>query len=197
MKKPKPDIHRLLEFQQLLQEFQAVERIVHIASQERHENDTEHSYNLAMTAWYLGEHFPELDQNTLIRFALVHDLVEVYAGDTYVFADQAHLDGKAEREAAAIKQLAAKWADFPSMLQTIHDYEQRTSKEAQFIYALDKIMPVMLIYLAEGRTWHEENISYTKLHTNKREKVKGSAIIEDYYRQLHELLVAQPRLFPR
>jgi putative hydrolase of HD superfamily len=69
------------------------------------ENDTEHSYNLAMTAWYLAAYFPELDKNKLIRYALVHDLVEIHAGDTFAFGDAKHIASKSEREAAALNQL--------------------------------------------------------------------------------------------
>lgn len=90
----KPDIRRLLEFQKLLVQFQHISRVTHIPGSWEAENDTEHSYNLAMTAWFLAPHFPQLDCDKLIRYALVHDLVEVHAGDTYIYADEATLASK-------------------------------------------------------------------------------------------------------
>jgi 5'-deoxynucleotidase YfbR-like HD superfamily hydrolase len=70
----KPDIHRLIELQKLLLQFQSIERVVHVPDNFEYENDTEHSYNLTITAWFLAQYFPHLDRDKVIRFALVHDL---------------------------------------------------------------------------------------------------------------------------
>src|SRR5487761_1693983 len=109
----KPDIHRLIEFQSLLHQFQAIERVTHVPGKFEPENDTEHSYNLALSAWFLAQYFPHLDRDKIIRYALVHDLVEIHAGDTYIYADQATIDTKKEREHAALLQLEKDWPDFP------------------------------------------------------------------------------------
>lgn len=145
----KPDIHRVIEFQKLLLQFAHVERVTHRKHKDSviQENDTEHSYNLAMTAWFMAEYFPELDRDLIIRLALVHDMVEIHAGDTYIYADTEVLATKRDREAQALQQLKADWSDFPEMTQHIEDYEHRTSAESRFVYALDKIMPMMLIYI--------------------------------------------------
>lgn len=191
-----PDIQRLLEFQKLLLDFAHIERVLkrkHHGTYIR-ENDTEHSYNLAMTAWYLSEYFPDLDQTTVIKTALVHDLVEVHAGDTYIYADQATLATKAEREAAALQQLKKDWADFPGMLSCIENYEHRATAESRFVYALDKVMPVMLIYGNEGKTWQEEGITVKQLHGAKFNKVSVSPEIEPYYHELRKILLASPHL---
>lgn len=184
----KPDIHRVLEFQKLLVQFQHISRVTHIPDSWEAENDTEHSYNLAMTAWFLAPHFPQLDRDKLIRYALVHDLVEVHAGDTYIYADEATLATKHAREQAALKQLEQDWADFPNLTATIRTYEQRDDEESKFVYALDKIMPIMLIFLGEGYTWQREGITPEQLHEAKRRKVALSPEIYPYYEQLHDLL---------
>jgi putative hydrolase of HD superfamily len=191
----KPDIHRLFDFQDLLLKFQAVERITHVPPTFRPENDTEHSYNLAMMAWFLAGHFPELDRDRLIRMALIHDLVEAHAGDTYIYADQATLDTKAGREAEALRQLEKDWPDFPELTGLIHEYENRGSPEAKFIYALDKIMPIMLIYAGKGHTWQREGITRERLHAAKKDKVAQSPAIENYYNQLHGLLIQNEHYF--
>lgn len=184
----KPDIQRLLEFQRLLLQFETVERRVHIPPHYQLENDTEHSYNLAMTAWYLSKYFPELDSDRVIRLALVHDLVEIYAGDTYFFADSSTLATKASREAAALERLAKEWPDFPDLIATIRHYEEKNTSEAAFVYALDKIMPVMLIYLGEGYSWQQAGITREQLHKAKLPKVAASKAIEAYYSELYQLL---------
>lgn len=192
----KPDIHRLLELQRLLAQFSNVDRVTHRKHGDTfvQENDTEHSYNLAMTAWFLAGQFPELDRDLVIRIALVHDLVEIHAGDTYVYADQATLATKSEREAAALKQLTEDWADFEDIISHIQEYENRTSNEAKFVYALDKIMPIMLIYIHNGYTWKKEGITAKQLDKIKRDKVALSPEIKPYYDELYQLLTDSPHL---
>lgn len=195
----KPDIHRLLELQKLLTQFSQIERMTHRKHKDAHiyENDTEHSYNLALTAWFLAPHFPELDRDLIIRLALVHDLVELHAGDTYIYGSAEELATKAEREAAALKQLAKDWPDFPEVTQLIHDYEKRDLPEAKFVYALDKIMPIMLIYIHEGYTWKQKNITADMLYEAKHQKVALSPEIKPYFDELYELLLRSPQFIKR
>ena len=192
-----PDIHRLLEFQQLLLQFSQIERVVDRKQHDKYikETDTEHSYNLALTAWYLAAYFPELDRDTVIRYALIHDIVEVHAGDTYVYGEQAHLDSKVARETAALEQLQADWPDFPELTAHIITYEKHDTNEATFVYALDKIMPILQIYINSGHTWKQEGTTPTKLDAIKRAKVAVSPPIASYYDQLYELLTASPDRF--
>jgi putative hydrolase of HD superfamily len=191
----KPDIGRLLEFQRLMVSFQAVKRVTHIPPQFDAENDVEHSYTLAMTAWFLAPYFPVLDRDKLIRYALVHDLVEVHAGDTYIYGDKELIDSKSTREAAALKQLERDWPDFSDMTKSIRDYEHRQSAEAKFIYALDKIMPIMLIFIGEGYTWQKKSITPEMLDEVKRHKVKLSPEIQPYYDELYGLLLQNRHYF--
>lgn len=193
-----PDIHRLLELQKLLENFNQIDRVTHHKHGDamREENDTEHSYNLAMTAWFLAPHFPELNKDLLIQYALVHDLVEIHAGDTYIYGSPEELSTKADREKVAASKLRKDWADFSEVHELIENYETRANPEARFVYALDKIMPIMLIYIHEGYTWKKEGITVGQLHANKYDKVKLSPEITPYYEQLHELLLSAPDFIP-
>lgn len=195
----KPDIHRLLELQKLLLAFSQVDRVLERKHGEQyiHENDTEHSYNLAMTAWFLAPHFPELDANLLIRYGLVHDLVEVHAGDTDVYAPDHIIATKQAREAVAAQKLREDWADFPDIHRLIERYENRADAEARFVYALDKIMPIMQIYINEGHTWKVGGITLGKLDAVKATKVALSPEIKAYYDELYALLLASPELISK
>lgn len=190
----KPDIHRLIELQKLLLEFAEVDRVVHRKHGEtvRLENDTEHSYNLAMMAWFLAPYFPELNRDKLIRFALIHDLVEVHAGDTYAYGTPEELASKHNREAAAAQKLKKEWADFPDLHDHIETYENRSTPETKFIYALDKIMPMLVIYINEGYTWKKQGITVAMLNKLKEGKISLSPEILPYYESLHKLLLASP-----
>jgi putative hydrolase of HD superfamily len=192
-----PNIERLLEFQHLLLKFSHIERRLkrkHVDDNFIPENDTEHSYNLALTAWFLASHFPKLDEAKVIKLSLVHDLVEIHAGDTYVYAKAELLASKPAREAAALKQLQAEWQDFSEMTESIKEYEKRDTAEAKFVYALDKVMAVMLIYTNDGFTFREDNITVKMLEEAHRHRVALSPEILPYYDELMNLLLQSPHL---
>lgn len=188
-------IDGLIKFQDFLHDFQRIERVVDVPGREAPENDVEHSFHLAMAAWYLSDDFPELDRDKLIRYSLIHDLVEVHAGDTFFWADEAEKSTKVDREAAALKKIAIDWKEFPQLAATIEEYETRTNDEAQFVYALDKIMPMIVIMNAGGKTWHDHGITFEQQRAAKYEKVKNSRHILPYFNQLIEVLRNKPELF--
>ncbi len=191
-----PDVHRLVELQKLLSDFTQIERSVHRdhLGQYVKENDTEHSYNLAMTAWYLSAWFPHLNKDLLIRYGLVHDLVEVYAGDTYIYGTKEAIASKHAREAEAQKRLEKEWKDFPDMLASIEAYETKKDAEAKFVYALDKLMPIMLVYLHDGYSWREAKVTLKMLHEAKIAKISLSPEILPYFEQIHAFLLEHPEL---
>lgn len=193
----KPDIHRLLDLQRFMLQFQNVRRVVYLPGKtDEQENDIEHSYTLAMSAWFLATHFPQLDRDKLIRYALVHDLVEVHAGDTYIFAQDDSLITKQEREHAALQQIKQDWPDFAELATEIEAYEKRSDPESRFVYALDKIMPILVNYIGKGHGWHKHDVSLELLHHNKQNKVALSPEVQDYYDALMALLKENPSLFP-
>ncbi len=193
----KPDLSRLIEFQQLLLDFRAIDRKLHIPpGLEKYENDTEHSYALAMTAWFLSAHFPHLNRDLIIRTALAHDLIEVHAGDTYSYSDQQTLKGKIAREEAALKKLSQEWTDFPELFETIQAYEARETEEAKFVYALDKLTPALVDYMNEGRGWHDNGITFAMFCEEKNKKVPISPEINEYCQRLITILEKQQHLFP-
>lgn len=197
MTKPtaRPDIRRLVELQRLLLQFHSIKRQVYHTTPDRQETDTEHSYTLAIAGWFLAQYFPGLDTNTVIRLALVHDLLELHAGDTFAYGDRAILSTKADREAAAVQKLAADWADFPDMVHDIRSYEARESAEAKFVYALDKVMPAILNYLNEGDIWRRYHITIDQFIAEKEAKVPVSPEVYAYYTELLAILRKHPEFF--
>ena len=192
----KPDIHRLIELHRLLLLFQNIKRMSYLPGEVKdQENDVEHSYFLAMLAWYLAPHFPHLDRDRMIRVALAHDLVEVHAGDTFVWGDQEQLNTKDERETAAIVRLEEEWSDFGELNQAIHEYKDKTSEEAKFVYALDKLTPAIVNYLADGRSWLENDITIEMFKIEKEKKIPKDSPVYQYYRQILAFFETKPELF--
>jgi len=187
------DLDRSIEFVKLLNAFRRVERVLRVPGLERHENDAEHSYDLAMLAWYMLETSDlGLDQTLVIKYALAHDLVEAYAGDTYIYAEDASIHAsKHDREAAAAKRLREEFPDFEDLHALIEQYEKREDRESRFVYALDKIEPVLHIFEDKGRTWREKKVSIDMLIENKAAKVAEFPELVLFFNQLIDRLREQ------
>lgn len=184
----------------LLHAFQKVERTVFVLGEDRCENDVEHSYMLAMIAWRIADAIaPYLAREKVLRYALVHDLVEVYAGDTYFYTTQENsAEEKVKRERAAFEQLRSEYADWPTMIGDIEAYELRVDEEARFVYALDKVMPILSIYLDGGRMWRQKGVTLDMLITKKQDKIALSPEISALFTELVALLESNKQeLFPQ
>jgi putative hydrolases of HD superfamily len=191
-----PDIQRLFDLQKLLHQFHTIERQVHLPGEPiRPESDTEHTYTLTMSAWFLAQYFPELDTNTCIRLALVHDLVEIYAGDTFAYATGKPQASKSDREEAALKKIAGEWQDFPELVEAIEGYEALATPESCFVYALDKLMPPIIVFMGQGHSWKAHKITFEKLLGNKSSKIQKSPQVLTYFNQLVKLMQQNPDYF--
>ncbi len=120
------------------------------------ENDAEHSFQLALACWMAnGQYQFGLNDERILKFALVHDLVEVYAGDTDAHGSKEMIATKKERETKALERLKQEYSQFEDMLATIEQYETKQDEEAQFVYILDKFIPDRHI-AASGQPYYLE-----------------------------------------
>ena len=188
---------QLIDFIEFTHEFEKVVRIARVPNGERFENDAEHSYQLAMVAWFLIEHDKlKLNRELCFMYALAHDLVEVYAGDTYVL-DTKNILSKHKREKDAFKKIQKRFSNFKTLTKTIEKYEKRTDDESKFIYALDKLIPPIQIYMEDGKLFHEKKISLENVIEIKKGKIDMSPHIDKYWQELLlELRKNKKKLFP-
>ena len=165
----------------------------------RWENDAEHSWSIALLACTLAPQIdPKLDVGKIAQFAIVHDLVEIYAGDTFVFGDKEHIASKAEREATAMKKLSDEFAHFPWIMTILEEYERKDSDEALFVYAVDKYITVAYDYIDRGKYLKETKITkakYADLLSDHRKKAHSHPTIGKYYDEVRDLLDANPEHF--
>ena len=180
----------IFDFIRLTHQFQKIERVILIGGSDRNENDLEHSYQLALLAWYIVEHEKlSLNKELTIKYALVHDLVEAYAGDTFIFSkDETHIKSKKEREEKAAEKLKKEFPKFKELHELIIGYEKREDPESRFVYALDKVIPLLNIYLDGGRTWKAHKVNLEMLLKNKSEKVEVSPEVKKIFDELVTLL---------
>lgn len=193
------ELEGILKFVELIHEFQNIERVMWLKGREHQENDVEHSYQLAMVSWYIVSAYKlPLDINRLIKYALLHDLVEVYAGDTYAFdADPEQHAGKAQREEQALQRLKLEFTEFPEMTEIIEKYETKSDDEAKFVYALDKFLPPLNAYRDNGRTFHKKGVTFEQMMENKLPKVAAHPEVKKYFDQLVEIFEKEQHLFPK
>lgn len=198
---PKPT-HSQIEYllKALVLPFYHVKRDMPLpVGERREENDAEHSWSLAMVACSIAQEVdPTLDIGKICQLAVAHDLVEVYANDTSVFASDEELTSKHEREERALEVISTEFAHFPWIIQTIESYERRDTNEAKFVYALDKYIPVAYDLIDEGRLLRERKVTlaqYNKSLELHRKKAQAHPEIAKYYNGVRDLLDAHPEYF--
>lgn len=149
------DLARRIEFIIEIDKMKTVLRRTLIADGSRCENDAEHSWHLAVMAMVLKDYAAQdVDIGRVIQMALVHDLVEVYAGDTFAYDAAGNAD-KAQREAAAADKLYAllpgpQGDEFRALWE---EFDLKQSPEARFAAAMDSLQPIINNYLTDGHTW--------------------------------------------
>ena len=131
----------------------------------RRENSAEHSWHLALMAMVLAEYIDEpVDVGRTIRLVLVHDIIEIDAGDTFAYDLSGYAD-KAEREERAAGRIFGllpgdQAAEFRALWD---EFEAGRTAEARFANALDRLMPLLHNYLNEGGVWRENGIGADKV----------------------------------
>jgi putative hydrolase of HD superfamily len=165
---------------------------------DRPENSAEHSWHVAVMAVLLAEHANErVDTSRVVRMLLVHDLVEVDAGDTYVY-DSAGAEAKAEREARAATRLFGMLPeDQGRELRALWDeFEEGHTADARFAAALDRLMPVLHNVHTAGRSWREHGITADRVIARNAAISRGSRKLWEYARALIDGAVAGGDLAP-
>jgi putative hydrolase of HD superfamily len=153
----------------------------------RYENDAEHGWHISMMAVVLAEYANEkINISKVIRMTLIHDLVEIDAGDTFLYAANRNDATVNERECAKrifgmlpedqCNEFMALWEEF----------EAKKTADAKFAGVLDRLEPLMQNYHDEGHTWKKHSISSEKVLALNSKMEKGSAAIWDYAKSMIE-----------
>ncbi|RNI30767.1 HD domain-containing protein [Rufibacter latericius] len=159
-----------------------ITRKTRLFNSDRHENDAEHSWHLAMMALVLAEHSNEpVDVLKVLKMLLIHDLVEIDAGDTFLFDTVLnHTNTEAERKAAEriFGLLPQKQGE--EFLHIWEEFEAGETPEAKFARVMDRLEPLLQNVSNEGGTWMEYNVSYERVMEKTVGMQKGSQSIFDF-----------------
>ena len=132
-----------------------------LINQSRFENSAEHSWHLALAASTLYEYAgdDDLDVQHVIKLLLVHDLIEIEAGDTYCYDEAGRKDQKQREDLAADRLFSLLPADQKNEIHGCwEEFENRRTPEARFAHAVDRLMPLLHNYITGGKSWRENSI---------------------------------------
>lgn len=178
-----PDAKKILKFIEEIDKFKFVTRIIHMQKGDLMEDDAQHSWHLAMMVWLFSEQFEKkVNLNRAIKMALMHDLVEVYAGDTFAYDTEGRKDKKIQEDKAAKKLFKILPKNLQEeMHQLWNEYEDRATPEAILVQTMDKIHPMIQIHLAKGKTWSEFKITGKMIKENKSYYTKSSTFAHSLF----------------
>lgn len=151
---------RRLEFIMELDKMKTIYRQSLLLDRSRTETDAEHSWQLAMMAIVLREHAPEgTDLLKTVKMCLVHDIVEIDAGDTFAYDKEGNLD-KAEREQKAADRIYAMLPgeEGRELRELWEEFDRCESKEALYANALDRLQPMMIHAYTDGANWLKHEV---------------------------------------
>ena len=171
-------LEKQMQFILELDKIKSIIRQTYLSDATRKENDAEHSWHIAIMAVVLNEYYEDVDLLKVIKMVLMHDVVEIDAGDTFCYDEKANED-KAEREQKAAERIyhilpsdqAQEYKDL------WYEFEEGQTKEAVFANILDRLQPIMLNFKTNGKLWIENNVSQQQV-LKRNEKTCCAEIVE-------------------
>lgn len=180
------ELLKQIEFIKEIDKIKYIQRRTKLFNSDRNENDAEHSWHLAMMAIVLSQYSDaEIDLLKVIKMVLMHDIVEIDAGDTFIY-DQNKNHDNTEEELKAAKRIFGLLPEKQAaeFIEIWKEFETGTSNEAKFAKALDRLEPLLQNTSNNGGTWKEFGVKYQTVYEKKKTIKGGSTELWDYAEQL-------------
>jgi putative hydrolases of HD superfamily len=184
---------RQISFIKEIDKLKYIQRKTKLLNSDRHENDAEHSWHLAMMAIVLAEHSDKpIDILKVVKMVLIHDIVEIDAGDTFIY-DTIKSHSNTEEELLAAKRIFGllPLEQAEEFIAIWEEFEEGNSDEAKFAKSMDRLEPLLQNTSNNGGTWAEFNVSYEKVYEKKKAIKNGSRTIWNYAENLINESVAK------
>lgn len=168
----------------------------YISDASRKENDAEHGWHLALMAYLLKEYASEeIDIAKVMIMVLIHDIVEIDAGDTYAF-DEVGYESKRDREVAAADRIYGILPEDQAkeLYDIWEEFEAYETIEAKFAHALDHFQPLLLHHVTDGLSWKEHGISKSQVLKRNIRTKEGSEVINDCINEYIDINVEKGNL---
>lgn len=175
-----------IEFIKEIDKLKYIQRKTKLFNSDRHENDVEHSWHLGMMAIVLAEHANKaIDMLKVIKMVMIHDIVEIDAGDTFMYDKQKNHSNTEEERKAAQRIFGLLPSNQASELIAIwEEFEAGESEEARFAKAMDRFEPLLQNTSNQGGTWREFDVKYATVFEKKSIIKNGSTTIWNYAEEL-------------
>ncbi|WP_293309748.1 HD domain-containing protein [Pedobacter sp. UBA5917] len=180
------DLIKQVSFIKEIDKLKYIQRRTKLFNSNRHENDAEHSWHLAMMTLVLaGQSNKPIDVLRVLKMVLIHDLVEIDAGDTFIYdTSKSHSNTDEERLAAKrIFGLLPK-AQTEEFIAIWEEFEEGITDDAKFARTMDRFEPLLQNTSNNGGTWAEFNVGYDQVYNKKKVINDGSSSIWAYAEQL-------------
>src|SRR5690554_2332895 len=163
-----------------------IQRKTKLFNSDRRENDAEHSWHLAMMTIVLAEHSDKpIDVLKVLKMVLIHDIVEIDAGDTFIYDTTKNHTNTAEELDAAKRIFGLLPAEQAQEFIAIwEEFEAGITDEAKFAKSMDRFEPLLQNASNKGGTWTEFDVPYQKVYDKKKDIKAGSATIWNYAEDL-------------
>ena len=173
---------QISEFCRTIDREKFVQRRTFLSDGERLENDAEHAWHMAVMALMLSEYSNEkVDVLKVVSILLVHDLVEVYAGDTFAYDEEGKKSQRARELAAADRLFSQLPDDLCAKMRALWDeFEEWESPEAKFAHSLDNFQPLMLQHASGGRAWREGGRRLSEVLERNARSAQGSTRLWEF-----------------
>ena len=179
-------INQQISFIKEIDKIKYIQRKTRLFNSDRHENDAEHSWHLAMMALVLVEHANvEVDMLKVLKMVLIHDIVEIDAGDTFLF-DTTKSHKNTENELAAAKRIFGMLPkeQAEEFIAIWEEFEEGETNEAKFAKSMDHLEPMLQNSSNNGGTWKEFDVGYDTVREKKKVIGEGSKDIWKYAEDL-------------
>ena len=179
------DIDKILLFLQEAEKLNQVER-GNYRTDGKNENVSEHSWHLSLFLMLFEDSIPkDLDFKKMLKMAIIHDLVEIYADDTFLY-DEKHNEDKKEREDASMKKIMSQLpGSIGSKIKDLfYEFEDATTRESKFVNSFDKLQPIVQNLNSKGRGWKEHNITYDQVDSYKRKHMLHDKFVLELYEKI-------------
>lgn len=173
---------QILLFLKEIDKCKSIERKI-LTSSGRPENDAEHAWHMAMMILLFDKDLaPEVDRLKLIKLALMHDLVEIYAGDTFAYDKEGKATQKQREDDAAKKLFSILPDDMKEELESLrNEFENRDTSESKHAVSFDKLHPMLMNLFTEGSSWSKFKIDYKTVDDYKRPMMEHDPFVLALY----------------
>lgn len=191
-------LRKQMEFALEIDKEKNIFRQTHLSNHGRNENDAEHAWHMAIMAYLLREYSNEpIDIGKVMLMCLIHDIVEIDAGDTYAYDLEGQKTQKAREEAAKERIFSMLPEDQKLELSSLFDeFEAYETPEAKFAHAMDNLQPLMLNDSNDGADWREHRVHSSQVYGRQSKTRRGSQKLYELVDQLIQKNIKKGNIMP-